>query len=74
MSACAGTTEMVLLLLWCYLVSYVEHDLSSHTTSEPVINMKSALKLLPPLDSDSFKANTGKRFIGALPVCCDHDI
>jgi nuclear pore complex protein Nup205 len=57
---------MVLLLLWRHLVSYVERDLSSSTTSVPVINMKSTLKLLPPPDSDSFKANAGKRLIGAL--------
>ncbi|KAG1816317.1 nucleoporin Nup186/Nup192/Nup205 [Suillus subaureus] len=61
-----GTTEMVLLLLWRHLVSYVERDLSSGATSAPVINMKSTLKLLPPPDSDSFKANAGKKLIGAL--------
>jgi len=73
-SACAGTTEMVFLLLRRHLVSYVGHDLSSHATSAPVINMKSTFKFLPPPDSDSFKANTGKRLIGALPAYCDHYI
>ncbi|KAG2143441.1 nucleoporin Nup186/Nup192/Nup205 [Suillus bovinus] len=61
-----GTTEMVLLLLWRHLVSYVERDLSSSEISAPIINMKSTLRLLPPPDSDSFKANAGKRLIGAL--------
>lgn len=61
-----GTTEMVLLLLWRHLVSYVERDSSSSATEAPIINMRSTLKLLPPPDSDSFRANAGKRLIGAL--------
>ncbi|OJA08231.1 hypothetical protein AZE42_08910 [Rhizopogon vesiculosus] len=61
-----GTTEMVLLLLWRHLVSYVEHDLSSSATSAPPVNMKSTLRLLPLPDSDSFKANAGKKLVGAL--------
>jgi len=65
-STCAGTTEMVLLLLWRHLVSYVEHDLSSSATSAPPVNMKSTLRLLPLPDSDSFKANAGKKLVGAL--------
>jgi hypothetical protein len=65
-SAYTGTTEMVLLLLWRHLVSYVERDSSSSATEAPIINMKSTLRLLPPPDSDSFRANAGKRLIGAL--------
>ncbi|KAG2127910.1 uncharacterized protein EDB93DRAFT_1256835 [Suillus bovinus] len=61
-----GTTEMVSLLLWRHLVSYVECDLLSSEISAPTINMKSILRLLPPPDFDSFKANAGKRLIGAL--------
>ncbi|KAG0707241.1 nucleoporin Nup186/Nup192/Nup205 [Suillus ampliporus] len=61
-----GTTEMVLLLLWRHLVSYVERDSSSSATSAPAMNMRSTLRLLPPPDSDSFKANAGKRLVGAL--------
>ncbi|KAG1728877.1 nucleoporin Nup186/Nup192/Nup205, partial [Suillus paluster] len=61
-----GTTEMVLLLLWRHLVNYVERDMSSSATSAPAMNMKSTLRLLPPPDSDSFKANAGKRLVGAL--------
>lgn len=62
----AGTTEMVLLLLWRHLVSYVGHDSSSSATSAPPVNMKSTLRLLPLPDSDSFKANAGKKLVGAL--------
>jgi nuclear pore complex protein Nup205 len=63
--ACTGTTEMVLLLLWRHLVSYLERDLSGDVTSPPV-NMKSTLRLLPLPDTDSLKANAGKKLVGAL--------
>ena len=57
---------MVLLLLWRHLASYVERDSSSGATPAPPVNMKSTLRLLPPPDLDSLRANAGKKLVGAL--------
>ncbi|KAH7924355.1 hypothetical protein BV22DRAFT_1035258 [Leucogyrophana mollusca] len=59
-----STTEMLLLLLWRHLVSYTEQD---HSTSAPT-NMRTSTstRLLNAPDADTFRADAGKRLMGAL--------
>ncbi|KAF9219350.1 hypothetical protein BS17DRAFT_804452 [Gyrodon lividus] len=59
-----STTEMLLLLLWRHLASYAESD-PSHSAPLPA-NLRTSMRLLPAPDTNIFKDEAGKRFVGAL--------
>jgi len=60
-----GTIEMLLLLLWRHVASYIETDPAYPAAPQPP-NLKSSMRLLPAPDAESFKSEVGKKLVGPL--------